>query len=116
MSKNLQIHIIGNEDTILLFGLLGLKGTIVKKNDDFFEVLKPLLNNREIGMLIIAMNLPNEIIDFLIDLKVNNTRPLIHFLPDIYQEDIESDYVFRNKIYDAIGDIVSQKESTKIQK
>lgn len=116
MTEDQQIHIIGNEDTVLLFGLLGIEGTVIKKDDNFLEIFKTLLNKREIGILIISMNLPAEILEYLIDLKLNSKKPLIHFLPNVFQEGIENDYIFRNKIFDSIGEIISQKEDLVIRK
>ncbi len=107
MVEDQKIHVLGDEDIVLMFGLLGIEGTVVNKSENFLTVFNPLLNKPEIEIIIIGLNLPAEIIDFLIDFKLNSGKPLIHFLPNIYQENINNDYIFRQKIYDAIGDIVS---------
>ena len=107
MSVNQKVHVIGNEDIVLIFGLLGIEGTIVKNSDNFLEIFNPLLNKPDIGLVIIALNLPTDTIDLLIDYKLDSRKPLIHFLPDVFQENVEKDYVFLNKIYDSIGDFIS---------
>lgn len=106
VSDNQKIHVIGNEDIVLMFSLLGIEGTVIKNNDNFLEIFNLLKNKSEIGMVIIAMNLSTEIIDFLIDFKLDNRKPLIYLLPDVFQENFEKNDVFLNKIYDSIGDII----------
>ncbi len=107
MPDNQKVHVMGNEDIVLMFSLLGIDGTVIKNNDNFLEVFNLLQNKSEIGMIIIALKVPTEIIDFLINFKLDNRKPLIHLLPDIFQENIEKNDVFLNKIYDSIGDIIS---------
>jgi len=104
--NNQKVHVMGNEHIVLMFSLLGIDGTVIKNDDNFLEVLNLLLNKSEIGIIIIAMKVPIEIIDFLIDFKLDNRKPLIHLLPDIFQENFEKNDVFLNKIYDSIGEIV----------
>lgn len=106
MPDNQKVHVIGNEDIVLMFSLLGIDGTVIKNNENFLEVFNLLQNKSEIGMIIITINLSTEIFDFLIDFKLDNRKPLIHLLPDIFQENFEKNDVFLNKIYDSIGDII----------
>ncbi len=106
MPDNQKVHVIGNEDIVLMFSLLGIDGTVIKNNENFLEVFNLLQNKSEIGMIIITINLSTEIFDFLIDFKLDNRKPLIHLLPDIFQENFEKNDVFLNKIYDSIGDTI----------
>lgn len=102
-----KIHIIGNDDLVLLLGLLGIEGTILSNPEQFLLKFNELIKDSSIGMIIISMNLPEEILDYLIDFKSNNRRPLVFLLPDIFQTDIESNDIFMNIIRNSIGKIIN---------
>ena len=101
-----EVHVIGDEDIVLMLGLMGLKGTIVDNQEDFLKKFNDLINRPKIGMIIIALQLPHEVIDFLLDFKLNNRSPFIFILSDVFQPNIERDDIILNKIFDAISDIV----------
>lgn len=102
-----EVHIIGEEDIVLMLGLLGLKGTVIENREEFLEIFNNLINQQNMGMIIIALKLSNEIIDFLLDFKLNNRSPFVFILPDVFQPNIEKEDIILNKIFDAISDIVS---------
>lgn len=104
---NDKIHVVGNEETVQLFGLLGIDGTILKKSEDFVKEFKDLVTQTTIGMIIVALDLPEENIDFLVDFKLNTRRPFVFYLPDIFQPNIENEDPFLRKIYDSINKIIS---------
>ena len=101
-----EIYIIGEEDIVLMLGLLGLEGTIVENEKQFLKKFNELVKNPRIGMVIIALQLSNEIVEFLLDFKLNNRMPFVFILPDVFQPHLESYDSVLNKIYDAIGDII----------
>jgi len=102
-----KIHVLGYEEIVLLFGLLGIEGTIVENSEDFLKVFNNLRKRPSIGMLIISMDLPNDIIDFLIEFKITNRIPYIYLLPDIFQKDIFKQDKLLKEIYDSIEEIIS---------
>ncbi len=102
-----EVHIIGEEDIVLMLGLLGFKGTVIENREEFLEIFNNLINQQNMGMIIIALKLSNEIIDFLLDFKLNNRSPFVFILPDVFQPNIEKEDIILNKIFDAISDIVS---------
>ncbi len=103
-----KVFVLGEADTVLIFGLLGIDGIIIKDNEDFLKNFKDLIKSPDIGMIIIGMMLIEESIDYLLDFKLNNRKPFIFFLPDIFNPNIENDDIILNKINDAIGDIISK--------
>ncbi|TFG21765.1 MAG: hypothetical protein EU529_12580 [Promethearchaeota archaeon] len=104
-----EIYVIGYDEIVLLLGLLGIQGMVLEKSDDFMKIFKELINNPSIGMIIIALDLPSDIIDYLINFKLNNRRPFIFYLPDIFQVNIEKNNVFLNKISKTISKIIQQE-------
>jgi vacuolar-type H+-ATPase subunit F/Vma7 len=101
-----EVHIIGDEDTILMLGLIGIHGTVVENREDFLKIFNHLINLSKLEMLIIAMQLSDELVEFLIDFKLNNRRPFVFILPDIFRPNIEKDDPLLSKIFEAISDIV----------
>ncbi len=104
-----KIHILGEEEMVSIFGLLGLEGTIVENAEDFLKLFTELIKKPSIGMIIVVLPLPVTIIDFLLDFKQNNRIPFVFILPDVYQPNIEREDIIFNKIIDAIGNFISLK-------
>ena len=48
------------------------------------------------------MELPDDILDYLIDFKTNNRTPFLYILPDIFNSDIKS----HDKIFDMIHELI----------
>ena len=101
-----RIHIIGEDEIVILLGLLGIEGTVVRDKEEFLNEFLELIKIESIGILLISISLPDEIIDFLLDYKKANKKPFIFLLPDIFQPNIEKEDIVFNKIHDALGDIV----------
>jgi vacuolar-type H+-ATPase subunit F/Vma7 len=102
---NKEIYVIGDEDIVLMLGLLGIEGTIIENREDFLKVFNDLVTHPKIGMILITIRLSDEIIDFLLDFKLNNKEPFIFILPDVFQPNIERSDVLLSKISNAISDI-----------
>ncbi|MFX0083435.1 MAG: V-type ATP synthase subunit F [Candidatus Hodarchaeota archaeon] len=100
-----EVYVVGDEDIVLMFGLLGIEGTIIEHRDEFLKLFNNLVTQPEIGMIIITLKLSDELIDFLLDFKLNNKKPFIFILPDIFQPNIERMDVLLNKISNAISEI-----------
>lgn len=100
-----EVHVVGDEDIVLMLGLLGIEGTIIENREEFLKVFNNLIDLPKIGMILIALRLSDEIIDFLLDFKLNNKEPFIFILPDVFQPNVERIDVLLNKISNAISDI-----------
>ena len=90
MSEN-RIIIFGEEELVLLFGLLGIEGIIFEdsKYDKFIQEFNTLTNDVTIGMIIIGVQFSKDILQFVVDYKLSNKKPFIFFLPDIFQMEID---------------------------
>ena len=101
-----KIHVIGYDEIVSLFGLLGIEGSVVDEKDEFIKVFENLIKRPSIVMIIINMELSNELLEHIMDFKTNNRIPFVYLLPDIFQPDIrEHDWVF-DKIHELIEDII----------
>ena len=97
-----KIHVLGYDEIVNLFGLLGISGTVVKHKDDFLRTFQNVIKRRSIVMIIINMELPDDILDYLIDFKTNNRTPFLYILPDIFNLDIKN----HDKIFDIIHELI----------
>lgn len=100
------IKVIGYEETVLMLKLLGIQGKIVEKAEEFLKEFKFSTKDKKIGMIIIAIELPEEMIDYILDFKLNNRRPFVYYLPNIFQPNIDNDDPFLNIIKNSIGQII----------
>ncbi|MFX1567771.1 MAG: V-type ATP synthase subunit F [Promethearchaeota archaeon] len=104
--EELKIHILGEDEIVILLGLLGIEGTVVRNEEEFLKEFSELIKIESIGILLISIALSDEIIDFLLDYKKANKKPFVFLLPNIFQPNIEEGDIIFNKIHDALGDIV----------
>jgi len=104
-----KIHVLGEEDVVLLFGLLGIDGTVIENNEAFVKKFDTLTKESSIGMIIIFMELPNEIIDSILEFKISNKSPFIYLIPNIFLSDIENRDIFFNKIFESIEQIITSE-------
>lgn len=103
-----DIHIIGYDEAVLMMGLLGIDGTIVERNEDFLNEFKKLTKKTNIRMIIVALDLPKDTIDYIIEFKLNNLKPFVFCLPDIFARNYEREDIFFNRIIDSIGKIIAE--------
>ena len=101
-----KIHVLGYDEIVLLFGLLGIEGTIIKPNEGFLKIFKNLIKNTSVALIIIYIDMSDEILEFLTDFKINNRTPFVYLLPDIFQQDIKNQDKIFNKIHELIEEII----------
>jgi vacuolar-type H+-ATPase subunit F/Vma7 len=99
-----KLHVLGYDEIVSLFGLLGIEGTVVKHKDDFLRTFESIIKRGSIIMIIISMELPNDILDYLINFKINNRTPFLYILPDIFNLDIKN----HDKIFDMIHELIEE--------
>ena len=104
-----RIYVLGDEDNVIMLGLLGIEGTVIQPGASFFDKFNDLIKDTTIGMIIIGLPLSPEDYDFLLDFKLYNKVPLVFILPDMFQRDVDATDVIRTKIYESIGDIITTK-------
>jgi vacuolar-type H+-ATPase subunit F/Vma7 len=101
-----KIHVIGDDESVLMFGLLGIEGTILSENENFRKEFNKLINDAKIDMIIVALDLPEDMIEFLVDFKLNKRKPFVFYLPDIFNLDLEQKDILLKKVYESIGKIL----------
>ncbi len=101
-----KIYAIGEEEIILMMGLLGIEGTVLNKPEEFSNEFNSLKKDTSIGMIIIAMDLLNNDIQNLIEHKLSKEKPFIFYLPDIFKSKLEDRTVFLEEIFKSIGKII----------
>jgi len=101
-----EVIILGSEEHVLMLAMLGIEGKIIEKSEEFLKVFRDLINKPSIGMIIIALDLPKDITNYLIDFKINNRRPFIFVMPDLFKTEIDKEDLVLNRILDAISDII----------
>ncbi|MHA2429861.1 MAG: V-type ATP synthase subunit F [Promethearchaeota archaeon] len=104
---NQGIFVIGNEEFVLMMGLLGIEGKIIENEKDFKKEFDNLIKDKSIGMIIIAINLSESEIEYLFEYKLNNRKPFIFYLPDAFKTDIEEQNIFISKAFKFISKIIS---------
>ncbi|MFX0047050.1 MAG: V-type ATP synthase subunit F [Candidatus Hermodarchaeota archaeon] len=99
-----KIHIIGFEETVTLFALLGIEGTVVNHEEDFLKIFEDIIKKPSIAMIIINMDLSDDLFEHILDFKTNNKVPFVYLLPDIFQPDI----IKHDKIFDLIYELIQE--------
>ncbi len=78
----MRYYVIGDEDTVLGLGMVGVQGQIVRNSDEAKEAFQMAMADREIGIVIIterAAKLIRQIVDKFI---FTRDLPLIVEIPD----------------------------------
>lgn len=101
-----EVIIVGSEEYVLMLGMLGIEGKIVEKSEEFLKIFRELINKQSIGMIIVALDLPKDITNYLIDYKINNRRPFIFIMPNLFKTEIDEEDLVFNRILDAVSDII----------
>lgn len=78
----MQYYILGDEDTVLGFGMVGVQGSTVRTREEAQEAFQTALQNKEIGIIIITEKIA-ELIRTTVDKYLFTVRfPLIVEIPD----------------------------------
>ncbi len=101
-----KVIIIGSEEHVLMLAMLGIEGIIVEKSEEFLKLFRDLIKRPSIGMILIALELPKDISNYIIDFKINNRRPFIFIMPDLFKTDVDKEDLILNKILGAVSDII----------
>ncbi len=65
-----------------------------------------LIENPSIGMIIISIDLPDDIISYLTNFKLTNIKPFIYIMPQIFKRELDNKSPLLKKIYSAIGKLL----------
>ena len=101
-----KIYVIGEEEIIVLLGLLGIDGTVLNEPGAFLEEFNRLKEDSSIGMIVIAIDLLDEDIQLLMEHKLSKLKPFIFYLPNIFKPNLEEQAVFFKEINKSIRRII----------
>ena len=101
-----KIYAIGEEEFILMVGLLGIEGKVLNQSGEFSNEFENLMQDNSIGMIIIAMELLDDDIKILMDHKLSKKKPFIFYLPNIFKSKPEERTIFLKEIFKSIGKII----------
>ena len=94
--------VIGDEDTVLGFALVGLRGKAVASPQEAEDAFRAILDEEEVGIIIITERV-SELIRPLVDQYIfNRTFPLIVEIPDRFGK-MEGRLTLREMVNQAIG-------------
>ena len=78
----MRYFVMGDEDTVLGFGLVGVDGEVVSAEDEAREVFARVIRNREIGVVIITERTADMIRETVDRYVFTEDFPLILEVPD----------------------------------
>jgi V/A-type H+-transporting ATPase subunit F len=77
----MSIYVIGDQNTILGFSLIGIKGRVVGTTDEAHEALNEALQRREIEMVLITQQWATQLRDEVSQLRMTLTEPILLEIP-----------------------------------
>ncbi len=99
----MQIYLISdNVDTHTGMRLAGIEGVVVHERDELETALDSVLDNSDIGILLITEKLGGEFPDIINDIKLNRRLPLIVEVPDRHGTGRKPDFI-TSYVNEAIG-------------
>ena len=78
----MKYFIIGDEDSVLGFGMVGVKGQIVNNAQESEEAFRSVLEDREVGIVVITERIAELIRPLVDQYMFTQVFPLIVEIPD----------------------------------
>jgi V/A-type H+/Na+-transporting ATPase subunit F len=91
-----------NIDTITGLRLAGIKGIIVHERTEVIEALERVMEDKEIGIIIMTELLAEMIQDEVKEIRLDASKPIITVIPDRHGERRRPDYI-TSYIKESIG-------------
>jgi len=98
----MQFHVIGDENTVTGFRMIGLRGEIVETEDETREALEEAFASDDIGIIIITERIAAKVQEEIDEYLYGNDFPLIIQIPD-REGPIEGRTSIREMVNAAIG-------------
>lgn len=98
----MRYHVIGDEDTVLGFGLVGVPGSVVTGQDEAMSAFRAAIADRETGIVVITEPVAAHIRELVDTYLLTEDFPLILEIPDRNGHD-ESRPGLREVVNQAIG-------------
>lgn len=91
-----------NRDTLVGMRLAGIKGVIAGDKREAERIFDEMMNNREIGILLLTERVANDIRSRVNHVKQKSSTPLIIEIPDRHGSSKDEDYI-TGYVRDSIG-------------
>ena len=99
----MQFRLISdNVDTQVGLRLAGISGVVVNEEDEIKNALKDAINDENVGVILITELLVDKCRDYIYELKLKLSRPLIVEIPDRHGNGKVKDSI-SNYVKNAIG-------------
>ncbi|MBC7236273.1 MAG: V-type ATP synthase subunit F [Chloroflexi bacterium] len=82
----MKAYVLGNENCILGFSLVGIEGQIVRSPEELSAALNACLQDEAIGLLLISADVAVHLRERIDQLKVGSLRPLVVEIPGAHGE------------------------------
>jgi len=82
MVEKLGIYVLGSEDTVIGFGLIGISGKVVRTASDAQRLLIEIAQKKMYKIIIINSKLSGEIEEFVENYRLNPENPVLVEIPD----------------------------------
>ncbi len=84
-----------NKDTMVAMRLSGISGVILHEKEEIISQIIEVLNDKEIGILILTEAIFEIVQDEVMNIKLKRTYPLIVEIPDRFGQRREENYITR---------------------
>ena len=91
-----------NVDTLTGMRLAGVEGVVVHEKNEIKDAMTNVLNNKDIGIVLITEKCSGKIPEIIDDIKLNRKFPLLLEIPDRHGSGRRSDFITAY-INEAIG-------------
>lgn len=79
----MQFYLLSdNQDTLQGLRLSGIEGTLIENKKQLYDSLKSLIKNPDISIVLLTPNVMNLDSEFVYDLKLKLSKPIIIEIPD----------------------------------
>ena len=82
MAEKLGIYVLGTEDTVIGFGLIGISGKVVRTARDAQRLLFEIAQKKVYKIIIINSKFIGEIGEFVENYRLNPENPVLVEIPD----------------------------------
>ncbi len=82
MEKEFKIHVIGTEDTIIGFGLVGISGTVIGSAKETEQLLSTLAESKEYSIVLVNRKFLEGIEEYIKNYRLNPDNPILLDIPD----------------------------------
>ncbi len=84
-----------NKDTMVAMRLAGISGVILHEKEEIIESIISVINDKEIGILILTEAIFQIVEEEVTSIKLKKTYPLIVEIPDRFGQRREDNYITR---------------------